>query len=75
MLYVHPVKLNLDMVSHSELLDRIQTFDAIKEDPEFRRQLYDRMHATPGDHPPESELKMRSGLSPVSKNIINIRYK
>lgn len=44
-------------------------------DNEFRNQLYDRLANKPGEHLSESEMRMRSGLSPIAKNIINIRYK
>jgi len=37
MLYVHPIKLDLDQLSNEQVLQKIRDFDAIKQDPEFRK--------------------------------------
>jgi len=75
MLYVHPVKVDMETTSEEEFNKLIGEFDAIEKDPEFQNSLYDRLHNKPGDHKDFSDLKMRSGISPVAKNIVNIRFK
>ena len=74
-MYVHPKKVDVTSVSVVELKSIIDSFDAVRDDAEFREQLYDRLHNQPDSHLDPQKLKMRSGLSPISKNIINYRYK
>ena len=43
MLYVHPIKVSdLSKISKEKLDKKIADFDAINDDPEFFKQLYDR---------------------------------
>lgn len=53
----------------------VENFDAVRDDPDFRRHLYNRLENTPESHSDVEKLKFRSGISPVAKNIINIRFK
>ena len=41
-LYVHPIKVNLEELSPQELQTKINKFNAFKDDPDFCHQLYDR---------------------------------
>jgi TATA-binding protein-associated factor Taf7 len=75
MLYVHPKNVDTAEVNHEELQKAVSEYDAIKEDEDFRNLLYDRLHNQPDSHHDNEKLKMRSGLSPISKNIINYRFK
>jgi TATA-binding protein-associated factor Taf7 len=88
MLYVHPTKLdNFDTMLKDELQKVIDEFNAPKDDPEFLDQLYERKITKKKveklDNLSEADqqkywddlLRFRHGISPISKNIRNIRYK
>lgn len=88
MLYVHPTKLdNFDTILKDELQKVIDEFNAPKDDPEFLDQLYERkitkkkIEKLDGLSEADQQkywddlLRFRHGISPISKNIRNIRYK
>ena len=66
-MYVHPTGFEFDDENRPNI---IKNFNAVRDDPAFHQQLYDRDQA----FTPDTELKMRSGISPVSKNVQNIRF-
>lgn len=70
MLYVHPVKFNLDEISAEEQQKIIDNYNPSKEDPAFFKLLYERKV-----HDDKKDLKMRDGIAPITKNIRNIRFK
>ena len=67
MLYIHPTGFEFDDENRANIL---KNFNPVRDDPTFHQQLYDRNQ----DFKPDTELKMRSGISPAAKNVTNIRY-
>lgn len=72
---MHPTKVNFEETSEEQLEQMIQNFDAFNDDPNFQSQIYDRLNNNSEDHVDMTKLRMRSGISPVAKNIINLRWK
>lgn len=79
MVYVHPKKINLDEVTEIELQNIVREYDPIKEDKDFFQSLYERAHQTSekdeNGKNKNKEYKLRDGISPITKNIKNIRFK
>ena len=88
MLYVHPKKIEqFDTISKDDLQKIVDEYNAPKDDPEFLEQLYERKIVKKKleklDDKSEADtqkywdelLRFRHGISPISKNIRNIRYK
>ena len=71
LLYVHPKKIEeVDKMKNSELLKIVGNYDPIKEDSDFVQTLYERTKVNE-----QVTFKLRDGISPVAKNVRNIRYK
>jgi len=84
MLYVHSKRIDCwDRLKNEELLQIIKDFNCLKEDEEFFSCLYERREIIKKMNDPDYDqerfwgeaLRFRHGISPIAKNIRNIRYK